>query len=341
MILLWIILFVGKTLGEPETTFDRLKFPNLHHNFDTNHLESITKIVEILTKKYDVIIHYENETSTVANAIAESPTTATTLHNYDTKTTRGIDVRKRYSLHVVMLGNPNELPEPRLEAVVPGDLVLFIGDTHRNYGAQSDTSSAARALSGKSFSLYHLEYSEELVTLCEMCFYCGEHSEKFRFVSKIELDRSAIMAGLVEKQERWRLNDFNRHTFNVAFISAGIYFKCENQTSKTLESQVVLTYCEGYSGIEAQILLEMKRSMNFEFQLITGPPIAKMGPWMKTIYDVNGTYADWGLGGISMTYERSKRVTFSLSIGNDPMKVLYAIPDDVFGTGKLFLKKYN
>lgn len=326
------------TSGRPKRSID---YPWPEQSDRSRNAASISRIIVSLTKAYDIAYHYQNETGHLVNELVKDskrPRAIVHLSNYESTSTgrkhRHVEIRKRSLVHVVLPGDAWKLSESHLQvAVLPGDFVLFIGETQHN-----DTLlRTAKTLSNKTFSLYNLEYSSRHVSLYEMCFFCGLLSGKFRLVTRRSCEDTSSIVDDTKKSIQTRSDDFGGHSFNVAFISAKLYFQCRNPEIFPLPNGATLSHCHRAWGVENEMLEELMKRMNFSVRFVTGPPVQDVGPWYKTILDINESYADWAVGGISFTEHRSKKVDFSVTFGNDPMKVVYAVPEDLFGTGNFQL----
>lgn len=329
-------------------------------------------ISEIFMFDFDFIVHYDSSSSYFIDKVLtnknqndriedgeEQPLTRNNVYessfpqamfllNYD-KLTEGIDLIANFTgfttLHIVSLQNPSIFEDHNKDSLKTTGVVIIICQRHYDTCESAFGEDSLDQHFLKNFRFLEtvfmtivLEYSNDLLRLYEVCYYCGVRSKALILQYEVYLndEMTVLDVNLVSEvkklfdKKKW---NFHEHAFDVVYLTNGRNFNCVNPKLISSEGDKHYHVCDRMIGVEANILYTTMKSLNLKINLVNFENTRGTSrESMITI--VNQKKADWAVGSITSTYSRSKKVDFSDAFLDDPSKVVYGYEDNFFKEGK-------
>lgn len=249
------------------------------------------------------------------------------------------------TMHIVSLSNPSRFEDFYESSLKSTGVVVFVCHSfYENCAAAFDDGTLNPSFLYNSdflsnvFMTMVIEFSEGMVRLYEVCYYCGIKSKTLSLKYEIDLKNLMDLGNVhLDSEIRGLLNkhnwNFHEHTFDVLFIQHGINFDCVNSRNVSEEGEKITYQCDKFIGLEGEILDALKKWLNFTTKMVSFEETH--GKLREAMIDIiNQSRADWAIGSITATYARWTRVDFTVSIFEDPSKVVYGVRDSFIKDGK-------
>ncbi|KAK4874536.1 hypothetical protein RN001_013896 [Aquatica leii] len=125
-------------------------------------------------------------------------------------------------------------------------------------------------------------------------------------------------------------SDFHQHNFKIGYISFIPFFWCRTS----------LTDC---TGPEANLLQLLSTKLNFQYTLVNFEDAPSgAGKWKTLVNAVHNKTLDWGIGGISLSPERSSLTDLSRVIHSEAYTILYHCPvSETWNSWKQVFKPFS
>lgn len=259
----------------------------------------------------------------------------------------------RNIFHVVILQDPRIFTDRYINIIKSDHTILYICVNHtqniiscgnhfkNNQSNFEDPSIFLNTTLIKNIYLVMvLEFTDELVKLFEICFYCGKDSQKMTLRYKSELDnentqKSSHLVNQILKEVEDNFKDFNSHSLRVGFPHNYIYVGCINEVNTEVGDDVY-TECSDFTGVEAIMVREMSKRLHFKYSMVNPKNHSEEGTWRNMVTDVYETKVDFAIASISVSEARLKILDFSDKVGDDPLRVIYMSRPNVLSEGSLF-----
>lgn len=261
----------------------------------------------------------------------------------------------RYILHVVILPDPLIFTDRYTDMIKSDHTILYICvNQTQNIGSCGNQFESSESNFKNSSTFLNtifiknvylvlvLEFNDELVKLFEICFYCGKESQKMTLRYESELNdentlKSSQLTNLILKKVEYNYKDFNSHGLRVGFPHNYIYVGCINEVNTEVGDDV-FTVCSDFTGVEAIMVREMSKRLNFKYALVNPKKHAEEGTWRNMVTDVYEAKVDFAIASISVSEARLKILDFSDKVGDDPLRVIYMSRPNVLTEGSLFIR---
>lgn len=278
------------------------------------------------------------------------------LNNFGNKGSRSKKMtdymRARNLLHIVVLPNALDFEKIFLLSVRSENSVLYVCINQRNINTSScinqyyennfnNALNSSMFLSNtflrRVFLVMVLEVIGNFVRLFEICYFCGNDAQKMtlRYESKtLEQDdfKLTYLLSNVTKEVEFNYNDFSSHVLRVAFPHGHFYVGCLNEINIEIGDDI-FTECGELIGVEGVMLKEISDRLNFRFAFVNPKNHKEEGIWKNMVIDVVEHKVDFAISSILISESRLKRVDFSSTVGNDPLRIVYMSRPNVLDEG--------
>lgn len=253
------------------------------------------------------------------------------------------NVLRHTTMHIVSLSDPSRFEDFYESSLKSTGVVVFVCHSHYENCAAAFDDGTLNPLFlynsdflSKVFMTMVIEFSEGMLRLYEVCYYCGIKSKILTLKYEIFLKNGMKLVDVhLDAEIRVLLNkknwNFHEHLFEVLFIPHGINFDCVNSRKISADEEKITYHCDKFIGLEGEILNVTKKCLNFTTNMVSYETIIKRESMIEFI---NRSAADWAIGSITATYSRWARVDFTVSILDDPSKVVYGVRDSFIKDGK-------
>lgn len=334
---------------------------NQKYNDMTKHIFSQI-LVELSAKV--IILHFDSVTSDYINDVMVTNNLeiqklpmelsskflhlpVTLMLNYDSMKTEQIRERyilRRSTVHIVGLMIASRFDTLWKNHLKPSDVIIFV--CHREHGScNEDFIGGELSSSFLKGSEFHkavinpliIELNENHLKLYESCFFCGSKAKTNSLIYEVQLNAETEVENIKLNSEiNQLLNkkhwDFNSHIFNIVFNLGSINFICSTPTNISMQDEAMIMSCGNSDSLEGNMIEEISNRLNFKYKLLNFENT--YGKARETLISiVNESKADFAIGSISITASRWQKADFTVSVIQDPCKVLYNVQNSILKEG--------
>lgn len=281
-----------------------------HLTFNTSNRFSLLVNVLNQYQHYNLIIHIDNTTQDVVNNFLALHSTLTSIVNHDiNEKTPTAKLGSSKCLNVIVFENPLKFSNyTQRNNINSNDVIMFLTKPTEfkmfaaNYRLIPNLNKSGRIIV--------INYTR-VKSVYTICYYCGDMSGRLTLLQKLKSGE------VLNSSDQWFPNNFDNfvgHVMKVVYVDYFPYIYCINK-SKVAKT----TICNEAIGSEYQLLATLSRALNFSFQLIEATD-QSYRPLIEGL--VSGKF-DFGIGGLSMTSKRRKKVQFSCVIRFEKLGVIF------------------
>lgn len=269
-------------------------------------------------KEFNLVLHYENNTiyfcEDLLKILVNMELMAVSVVQYDTMNFQFHRPSGIKFINLVILKNPRKFSffSASIGNLIVYDLVIFV------ILKKVDDIFWTMDYLQLAKNVFILDLSKQnKIVVQDVCYYCGKESYRLN-----QFHSSFLSLGIPNDNFEKGYN-FHNHIFTVGFLDYFPYFKCiQFQNYSEIFGDATVNVCTKAIGMEAELLKEISRRLNFTYKLITyGPGTAPT--YTRTFKKLISREIDIGIGGITRTRGRSERASFTSTYDHEDYNIFY------------------
>lgn len=230
------------------------------------------------------------------------------------------------SLDQIIYFSEGESSEPDLDGTIPDSAALTCCTNYRTAQIETDLMRKTGVLLSIRVQDSHTDKPESRMQVLSKCEFCKSSNQQY-YTLLGDWQRNKTQFGkFFNEFDLYKKQSFNNYSLRIGYFNYFPHFMCVNGddgVSLKKPQQVILPFQNHCLGIEWQIVNNLAKSLNFNFNLTNiGNDIEN--PTYKTNFSLmlnslQMDVIDLAVGGITLTSERMAKIDFSQIFETEPI----------------------